>query len=628
MPEKMFLKDNRYDRRAGRPDTEHKYPKVILILFAVVILTTALFFATDRYIEKKIYAAVGEFDSLCTEHQYEEAMQLYRKIKEKALDTGFFRIKTAENKEVLEVIENRISEMIAEIFSDISVRGKKATSYQISMMNAFSEITIREINESYYRYLTECISGMHSEQQAYYVLYELMKTEILSDSLEIFRKQIPEIIAYTVRMNTIKDYYAADRYIDLLTAIHADIDGNEGFIREYLTKYLKEIDDEIFTQLISDVDVMMSRGKYYSAEALIKSITPFYTGKAELGSRTEVCAEYTDKELVEYTLPVEHISVRPLISDRNFRFGKDEYALTAEDLMLTADEFLKILEGLYDNSYILIDINSLVGNDGRYIPVMIPAGRKPLILSVEGLNYYASRRLSGNSTGLTVDEKGNVVSEYKGPSGETIIDRNGEVIGILEQFIEKYPDFSFDGAKGNISLTGFECIFGFVINRDQAEDRAENYIRYGLGNFSISDSLISESVNSAIKVIDALKNNGWTFSTSTYGNISVGEVTLDALTEDNKKWKDQIGALVGKTRVMLFPNGSVVSSKDPRGQYLISQGYIIQCGIGPSAYFNQGEKHLFMDRIALNGTALRKYDLSRFFDTAEVYDKARIRKIG
>jgi hypothetical protein len=220
------------------------------------------------------------------------------------------------------------------------------------------------------------------------------------------------------------------------------------------------------------------------------------------------------------------------------------------------------------------------------------------------------------------------VSEYIGSSGESITDRNGEVIGILEQFIEKHPDFSFDGAKGDISLTGFECIFGYVINRDQAEDRASNFERYGLGSYSISDTGIAASKASAAEVIEALKKNGWTFSSSTYGNISVGEVTLDDLIEDNKKWKDQVGSLVGETRVILFPNGSVVSSKDSKGEYLISQGYLIHCGIGPSAYFNQGEKHLFMDRVALNGFALRKNDLSRFFDVTEVYDPKRSKKRG
>ena len=205
-------------------------------------------------------------------------------------------------------------------------------------------------------------------------------------------------------------------------------------------------------------------------------------------------------------------------------------------------------------------------------------------------------------------------------------ERNGEAVGILEQFAEQHPDFSFDGAKGTISLTGFECVFGYVTERDQADDRAKNYSEFGLGDFSISDAEIVDNKENALSVIDKLRSNGWTFASSTYGNISVGEISYDDLVRDTGKWMEQVGDLVGDCKVLLFPNGSVVSSKDPRGQFLIEQGFQIHCGIGPAAYFNQGEKHLFMDRIALNGIALRNVDLSRFFDVKKVYDPARSKK--
>ncbi|NCU26462.1 hypothetical protein EOM86_07035 [Candidatus Nomurabacteria bacterium] len=97
---------------------------------------------------------------------------------------------------------------------------------------------------------------------------------------------------------------------------------------------------------------------------------------------------------------------------------------------------------------------------------------------------------------------------------------------------------------------------------------------------------------------------------------------------DNYKWQAQVGELIGESKVILFPNGSVVSSKDARGAYLISEGFLIHCGIGPVAYFNRGEHHLFMDRTIINGSTMRNNDLSRFIDVESVYSQARSKKLN
>lgn len=72
-------------------------------------------------------------------------------------------------------------------------------------------------------------------------------------------------------------------------------------------------------------------------------------------------------------------------------------SLTAStDYMVTADEYRKILQSVYDRGYVLVDIadvwSEVTGEDGQ--PTMVrntlylPEGTKPLILSFDDTNYY------------------------------------------------------------------------------------------------------------------------------------------------------------------------------------------------------------------------------------------------
>jgi hypothetical protein len=79
---------------------------------------------------------------------------------------------------------------------------------------------------------------------------------------------------------------------------------------------------------------------------------------------------------------------------------------------VTVGEFRSILEQLYSNGWTLVDIHRAVDGDVR-----VPAGRKPLVLSEDDVNYYDDTRPRGVGCKLALDAHGAVKVEVHDQSG-------------------------------------------------------------------------------------------------------------------------------------------------------------------------------------------------------------------
>lgn len=93
---------------------------------------------------------------------------------------------------------------------------------------------------------------------------------------------------------------------------------------------------------------------------------------------------------------VEHLFFHPVVAYPELAFDGDAQSDGIDDYMVTADEYRKILQSVYDRGYVLVDIadvwSEVTGEDGQ--PTMVrntlylPEGTKPLILSFDDTNYY------------------------------------------------------------------------------------------------------------------------------------------------------------------------------------------------------------------------------------------------
>jgi hypothetical protein len=331
---------------------------------------------------------------------------------------------------------------------------------------------------------------------------------------------------------------------------------------------------------------------------------------------------------VPYDGIVEHLFFHPVIAYPELAFDGDNQADGLDDFMVTADEYLKILQSVYDRGYVLVDIadvwSEAAGEDGQ--PKMVrntlylPEGKKPLILSYDDTNYYPYMLENGFAYKLIIGEDGLIWSWGKDPQGQEVVSQDLDAIPILDKFVREHPDFSPFGAKGCLSLTGYEGILGY---RTQTDTKS----------WTDAQEAARQKEREAVKpIIDELKRTGWTFGSHTWGHIRLGSKSLETIQADTQRWADEVGSLVGPTNVIFYPHGERPDGNDwqetgPVFRYLQSQGFRIfaSVGINSFSYIKKDISAVICDRLHPDGTTLRGSDkvlgwYSQFYDARDIID--------
>lgn len=316
--------------------------------------------------------------------------------------------------------------------------------------------------------------------------------------------------------------------------------------------------------------------------------------------------------MVVYQGPIEHIFFHPLLAYPELAFDNDQQAKGFNDWFVTVKEFKRILASLYKNNYMLIDIHAIFNKpeNGQPLTVktdlLLPAGKKPLIISVDDLNYYKYMLPNGTVHKLILDEHGNIATFSLSPQGIPITSRDNEIVPILDQFIQDHEDFSLNGAKGILALTGYEGVLGYRTNE------------------LASPSFASEK-DQALIIIKRLKETGWTFASHGYGHLDARKIPLAVLLKDTQHWLTEVATITGPTDVYIYPYGSSVLPGDPKFQSLLANGFKVLCAVGPIPYLKSGPDHLMMDRRHIDGMALHSQAalLKEFFESSEIIDEVR-----
>ncbi len=316
--------------------------------------------------------------------------------------------------------------------------------------------------------------------------------------------------------------------------------------------------------------------------------------------------------LVPYTGKVYHIFFHSLILYPELAFH-DEGERSFKDYMVTRDEFNKILPQLYANNFVLVnsDILYTAKPDGTVAKrdIMLPAGKKPLILSVDDVNYQTDRDHKGFAKRLVLDSKGNVATEVVTPAGITIVTHDGDVMPILDDFVKNHPDFSLNGAKGIIAETGFDGVLGYRTNIESYPER-------------------DKDVADIHALVKRLKETGWQFASHSYSHqlsFKDGSISLNSLKWDTDKWEKEVRPFIGDTNIFIGPFGQIFTYGDPRRDYLLSKGFKVLYGVGMDLYLEYFPTHVIMDRADIDGIRLTQtpYMLTEYFDPASVVDPAR-----
>ena len=306
---------------------------------------------------------------------------------------------------------------------------------------------------------------------------------------------------------------------------------------------------------------------------------------------------------VRYSGPIYHVFFHSLVVYPELAYKNDGRGRLYETYMITQGQFEKILSDLYAEGFVLVDIHSIytVRPDGSVErkELMLPKGKRPLILSIDDLNYYETMTGRGFAKKLVFDSRGNVATLITTPEGRDDVNRDGDVVPIVDDFVALHPEFSIDGAKGVIAVTGYDGILGYRTQQGSVDRDAE--------------------IRAVKPVVDRLKETGWVFASHSYSHghqFVTGRITIEDVKKDEKRWSDEVEPLVGQTDIYIGPFGQVFGPNDPRQSYLRSLGFVMFCGVGSDHYLRYERDRVIMDREDMDGYRITKTPkkLEMYFD--------------
>jgi len=310
-----------------------------------------------------------------------------------------------------------------------------------------------------------------------------------------------------------------------------------------------------------------------------------------------------NEEMQTWAAPVKHFTLNPLLA---FPY------LTPLDYYndyITAVEFKRILQQLYDNGFILVGLETLFTEDAETgavgaAPLRIPKDKVPIVLSIENLTYSTRHEKRGMVDKLIVHEEkiATFTSAANAGTESDVISFDNDIIPILDAFIEENPVFSWKGARATISLTGYRGNFGyrtFYGNENQMEE-----------------------IERAKEVAALLKENGYTFASLGFEYVEMSTLTLDQIVNDAQLWVDQTSNIVGTTNLFFWPFGDALAQDSEGAQALRAFGYRSFSLIGPNSYehysgVSRVEERAFVDG---NGLSNRPERYAGYFDAATVID--------
>ena len=303
---------------------------------------------------------------------------------------------------------------------------------------------------------------------------------------------------------------------------------------------------------------------------------------------------------------VTHVFFHTLIMDTSKAFDGDSREKGYNQVMTTKDEFMKILQSMYERGFVLVRLHDVAyevtAEDGsRHFQegdIMLPEGKKPFVMSQDDVCYYEYMDGDGFASRMIIGEDGKPTNEMKMDDGSVSVG-SYDLVPLLDDFIKEHPDFSYRGAKACIAFTGYNGILGY--RTDSAYNTDEYKAEHPDFNFE------EERANAA-KVVQCLRDDGFEIASHSWGHRNMGTIPMDKFREDTDKWANEVETLTGPCDIILFPFGSDIGDWHPydtsseRFQYLYNKGFRYFCNVDSSQYFVQiGDDYMRKGRRNLDG---------------------------
>ena len=387
-----------------------------------------------------------------------------------------------------------------------------------------------------------------------------------------------------------------------------------------------------YDALMAEAEALAAGYNYDEAIAKLNTFTG--TDAEHQQAITAKKAEYTNaqSQLVEWkdVSQIPNLSFHVLMADPTRAISDAQYGGLYNRNFVTIDEFSKILEQLYAGGYILIDFDSFIststGVDGKesffQSPLMLPAGKKPIMITETMVNYF-NYMIDGNNDGepdaggagfackLVVDANGDIKAQYVDGSNQTLVG-NYDLVPILEDFIKAHPDFSYRGARATLAVTGHEGVFGYRCNTSYIASKSQSYY--------------DEQVAGAKEIAQALRDKGYTIASYTYSNQKYRDLSAKEINQEMTNWKNQVTPILGEVDVMVFAreNGGINDYTGAVFTALSDTGfqYFVDDGEKPSVTINTS--YVRQTRIMVTGMNMQWHQswFTQYFDCNTILDIA------
>lgn len=319
---------------------------------------------------------------------------------------------------------------------------------------------------------------------------------------------------------------------------------------------------------------------YAKLETITASSNTKYSNKIEVLSFTTLMS-FTDKALHE----------------------NNSFSSNFDENKITIDEFKNILEELYINNYILVDIYDVIDRENLTKKELnLPQNKKPIILTFDNVTYKSNYQNLGQIDKIIIDRNNNLASYTTKKSIQDRIQYDNEFLLILENFISKHKDFSYNNARGIIFLTGENGILGYNTNHKNASSKYEQ--------------------KRVCEVIRKLKNLGWRFGSNNYTYRDETTKTDMEFAKELSLWNNEVKEIIGTTNLYSFPYGNYNKTNKSNLELLISNGFNI-------FFANNLDQDLFLYKDIcfvqcknVNGKNLRENPemYSHLFNAQKIYD--------
>ena len=353
----------------------------------------------------------------------------------------------------------------------------------------------------------------------------------------------------------------------------------------------------------------------YDYEDAVTILSSFEGNMADYPALQSTYEEYVTivNEMVVWNDPgkIPTLSMHMLIADPELAYNDKQYGSSYKKNFITTDQFRDILDQLYANDCVLVDLLDVyeeMYDEGTgkivYVPreLLLPAGKQPILLVQTQVNYYeymlsgAKDNLpDGFASKLCVDENGVFYNEMPLADGN-IVTGAYDMVPILEQFIEDNPMFSYHGARAILAVSGYEGLFGYRVTS------------------SLSAEDLAAEEEAAARLCAALQDAGYRIGCYTYSNIDYGKQGASAIQEDLQKWNDKILPMLGEygCNILVYAREADIADKDAsysgsKFNVMYNAGYRFFLGANSESYSQIGDQYVRHDRLCITGEYLTKY---------------------